>query len=293
MNVDKSVRILEFVTTDEFNNLNEKDKQEYINDFINIKEDEKPISFRNKTKKEIEKFFLSINKKFRQIIQNDLKIKDNFSILKSSTNNKNGSDVIVTTPEKEKYNVELKFGNETLANIGNERMDKIFGTINKFQKLSKKIYTNQREFVDKMLNFQPSNLQQNIILKNLSNQLYEYIDELQKMKITISNEEILNLLSSTGDGNCENIKGLLKYEISFSSIIKKIVYISNNKWHIENIEIPHNKARIRIVISDYKYKIQFLLNWKNSYTYRNIKWKAKLGLGASNWNVWLKDNKTK
>lgn len=295
MNVDKATRLLNKMIVDEFHSYTEKQKAEIIQDFFNISDQNKPISFRNKSIHEISFFAININKEFRKIIKEILK-KDVFSIEKSSNNNKIGSDITITFQEKNiqtTINGELKFGNKTDANIGLNTINEIFQFKNKefsfFENL-KSISKAQYSLLEKH-----PNIDEEELLKNLELLIQRIVIDLKNQEISINNYSLDKLLLSTGSISNWNNNNLLKFRIDYKKNIKnsisKIDEIKkNNLWKIKHIIAAKNNRRIEIMVidSNNQYQVKFLLNWKNSFYFRQRRISSKCGLKTPCFNVWLK-----
>ena len=298
MNVHKSTKILEFICTDNFLQLTKEKQKEIIKDFLKINETLKPGSFRNKQRDVFLDFVYNINKELKNSLKRDLNAYEIIKIEKGSDDNTIGSDALVfyridKDKDIELANLELKFGNETLRNIGSLYMDKIFN-LNKlsewnFQNFNKYMQKEQRKLVENNIN-----INENELIENLNLFLSEEIKKIKSLKINnikINQEKILNLIKTTG-GEKVNINNLIKYKINIDKTIEKIFIYDNDKiWKTLSFEKSLTSARIEIVCSDGEWNLKFLLNWKNDKKYLNKTWRSKCGLGTSSWNVWKSKRK--
>ena len=300
MNVDKSIRALEYFCTDEFKNKSKIEKEGIIRVFLNISDKEKPISFRNKSDQELKDFILSLNenlkikisKKFNMIVKN---------ILSCSDNNKDESDVNFIDENQNKHLIELKFGSETTRNLGNCSLDKIFViknilTLNIeedfFKKLNKKVTEIQRDLFYELVNEKIKDEIEAILIENLRFFLIDYISNFEIEKI---NDNLLNnTLNTTGSTNEPIIKEITKFKINYSENIQdSIKFVAANKiagkWNIKNFNIAPNSSRLEIRLENKVSKVKFLFNSKNNWEEpkTNIKYAAKTGLKGVAWNVWI------
>ena len=296
MNVHKSTKILEFICTDNFLKLAEEKQKKILEDFLEINENLKPESFRNKQKDVFLDFVYNINKELKKALKKDLNAYEIIKIEKGSDDNTIGSDALVLyrmnkNEDIQLVNLELKFGNETLRNIGSLYMDKIFNLDKlsewNFQNFNKYMQKEQRKFVENNVNINEDEL-----IKNLDLFLTKEIKRIKLIKslkinnIKINQEKILNSIKTTG-GEKVNINKLIKYKISIDKTIEKIfIYDGNKIWKTLSFEKSLTSARIEIICSDGEWDLKFLLNWKNNKKYLNKKWVSKCGLGTSSWNVW-------
>ena len=98
------------------------------------------------------------------------------------------------------------------------------------------------------------------------------------------------IINISGDGSIKYdyyLKFLLNGD-NFSSFSHITTGIGN--WIIQKTKfLDNNIKRVNVFIDNYdtNIEIKFTLNWKNNYKYQNKTAKAKLGLGSSNWNVWI------
>lgn len=296
MNVHKSTKILEFICTDNFLKLTKEKQKEIIEDFLEINEKLKPGSFRNKQEDVFLDFVYNINKEIKNSLKKDLNAYEIIRIEKGSDDNTIGSDALVfyriyKNKDIQLANLELKFGNETLRNIGSMYMDKIFNLDKlsewNFQNFNKYMQKEQRKLVQKNIN-----INENELIKNLDLFLSEEIKKIKLIKslkinnIKINQKKILNLIKTTG-GEKININKLIKYKINIDKTIEKIfIYDDNKIWKTLSFQKSLTSARIEIICSDGEWNLKFLLNWKNDKKYLNKKWSSKCGLGTSSWNVW-------
>lgn len=285
MNVDKSIRILERVCCDEYLNLSKNEKNAIIKEFYSIDENEKPINYRALTISEIEELFSVLNRKLKEEIKKDLSIKEDIKIIKEVNDNKEGADALISSSNV-LINLEMKFGSETLANIGQSKMDELFNTSVSdfsFKNINKSIMNYQRDQMDKGIN------EENELIKLLKGKLNEIILELNQLNLKPNNNKINDLLTKTGNRNSKTTK-IVKYEILPKKIEMKQVLDIIDSWKIEDISIPKDSARIQIILVNNRTKLKFLLNWKNNYEYpkkSGKKYSAKTGGTTSCWNVWL------
>lgn len=285
MNVDKSIRILERVCCDEYLNLSKNEKNVIIREFYSIDENEKPINYRGLTISEIEELFSVLNPKLKEEIKKDLSIEEDIKIVKEVDNNKEGADALISSSNV-LINLEMKFGSETLANIGQSKMDELFNTNVSdfsFKNINESIMNYQRDQIDKGIN------EENKLIKLLKEKLNEIILELNQLNLKPNNNKINDLLTRTGNRNSKTTK-MVKYKILPKKIEMKQVFDIIDSWKIEDISIPKDSARIQIILGNNRTKLKFLLNWKNNYEYpkkSGKKYSAKTGGTTSCWNVWL------
>lgn len=285
MNVDKSIRILEKVCCDEYLNLSKNEKNAIIKEFYNIDNKEKPINYRGLTIFEIEELFSILNPKLKEEIKRDLSIEEDIKIVKEVDNNKEGADAIISSSIF-LINLEMKFGSETLANIGQSKMDELFDnnvSDFSFKNMNKLIMNHQRNQINKGI------IDENELIKLLRKKLNEIIVKLNQLNLKPNNNKINDLLTRAGNRNNKTTK-MVKYEILPTKIEMKQVFDIIDSWKIEDISIPKDSARIQIILGNNRTKLKFLLNWKNNYEYpkkSGKKYSAKTGGTTSCWNVWL------
>ena len=86
------------------------------------------------------------------------------------------------------------------------------------------------------------------------------------------------------------IKIFVSYKKNISSSFKVAERLDlDGEWKVTSIKKAEDSIRTEIMVSNSSCKAKFLLNWKNNYKDKknNKKYSAKLGVGSSNWNVWL------
>lgn len=296
-NVDRATRILNFVASDEFNKKSIIEKNKIINDFSSISNREKPTSFRNVNDKDLSIFFYGLNSKVKSIISKVIN-NDDIVLIEDSQDNRVGADLIVISKNTrvELRKVELKFGSETNRNIGNNTMDKIFSITNEnysFSSLFSDISTSQRNFISKN-NLEPKDSY--FIDKNLDKILDGKINVLQNLlennKLILNRGMMSQLLLSTGSIDNFTDKEIIKINISYNLDMNKAIKILDlpnveGNWEIKSIEKSPQSTRIVIFVNNDFITTKFLLNWKNNYTFKGLKYSAKLGLGSTSWNVWV------
>lgn len=235
MNVDKSIRKLEYFCTDEFKSKTESEKEKLIKEFYTILDGEKPTSFRKKTLEEIRIFINSLNLNLKETLSKKFVIKIK-TILPCSDNNKEESDVYFQTDKGERHLIELKFGEETARNLGNSSLSNIFKIENIklkkdeekfFENLNKNIMSIQREEFYKLINHSKEEVE-NILIKNLKTYLTTYVSNF-KIK-SIDNDVLNKILNTTGSSSGEITTDTTKCRIDYSNDINNsIKIVSANK----------------------------------------------------------------
>lgn len=295
-NVDEATRLLNLFCTDIFFNYDRLKKESYYNLFFNIPDENRPESYRKRNRVELSNFFDFMNARVRKTVEmvtNLIAV----SIMGGSKDNKDGADLIVTFNDKSKADIELKFGQETNRNIGNSTMDKIFRIEGgeTFVKIGDKIRKSQNECANNVHN------DELIIESNLHKELLSIYDELNDLfinkKISLDYNSILSELKKSGSSSFNNnnnkyIKIAVLYKSKAFSCFDVISLngFEKNNWRIREIQLG-NKNRINIFINNDFLNAKFVLNWKNNFIKDGKVYKAKLGLGTSNWNVWIKKEK--
>lgn len=299
MNVDKSIRKLEYFCTDEFKSKTESEKEKLIKEFYTILDGEKPTSFRKKTLEEIRIFINSLNLNLKETLSKKFVIKIK-TILPCSDNNKEESDVYFQTDKGERHLIELKFGEETARNLGNSSLSNIFKIENIklkkdeekfFENLNKNIMSIQREEFYKLINHSKEEVE-NILIKNLKTYLTTYVSNF-KIK-SIDNDVLNKILNSTGSSSGEITTDTTKCRIDYSNDINNsIKIVSANKiggnWKIDCFGLSPNSSRIEIKLTNKVSMVKFLMNSKNNWKEpkTKIKYAAKTGLKGIAWNVWI------
>lgn len=132
------------------------------------------------------------------------------------------------------------------------------------------------------------------LLLRLSEYLENIIEIMKTNKCNINSKLINNILMTSGS-NQNNASQLIKFRIDYNKIPEKIIKVIsihnfNDVWNLKGIKKASKSERIQITLENNCYDIIFLLNWKNNYKNKNLKFKynAKLGLKTSSWNIWLK-----
>lgn len=297
MNVYQATKLLEFYCSDDFVNLTLAIKTQLINEFLKIDAQLKPQRFRHLNQSQLEHFTSTINGVLKTNLKDDLNAKQIVKITTSFNNNRLGADLIVFYQPKSDHaiaiaNIELKFGHETLRNIGNEQMQQIFNLQNKewwnFEIFSKNLKTNQQDLIK--TNPEISEAQ---LVSHLDQFLEQNCKQMQNL--TINQSAILGLINRTTklkfNDRYEELK-TLKYQIKPDLTLIKTATNDEqlslkSQWKIIHIKKADQSARIEIICANQTWKLKFLLNWKNSAYFNNQKWSAKCGLGTSSWNMWL------
>lgn len=224
MNVDKSIRILQEVCCEDYNKLTKEEKVKLAQEFLDIDEKERPIKYRNiKSVEELLKIFDGLNYKLCAAIKKDLSLKKYPAIIADSNDNKIGADAFFYDDNNNKIFLEMKFGHETLANIGNSTMNNLFNLDNEeknFLSIAKSIKEHQRFLIDSGVEDEEE------LLKELRTKLEEVAEELKSMNLKPNNSEIKKLISTTGKNN-QDMNNLVKYEIFPDEINMKLIYNSN------------------------------------------------------------------
>lgn len=295
-NVDKSTRILNFVSSDSYNYLTPEKKENIINDFMSINDRRKPITFRNVSRDEIEKYFEGLNYAIKKRISDFFSI-TNIILEEDGNNNQIGADLNIKSKDNRSVvkKVELKFGSETNRNIGNNTMDKIFSileTRETFTTIFQRIRIKQQNFVDTNINATESSIDNN--LNNILNKKVEVLNQvLVNEKLTINSETMAQLLVTTGSLDLLNEqKSVIKLSIQYNENINSAVTVIDTPnvkgyWEIKKIEMAPQSTRVVILVENNFIQAKFLLNWKNNKEYKGKKYAAKLGLGSVSWNVWI------
>lgn len=294
-NVDLATRKLQYFCSDAFSNLSENEKIKEIKKFLEIPDLNKPKAFRNKNFNEIKNKILKMNKNLKIKIAEDLKelLPENYNlnniiIEEEKNSNFEGADLFFTYKD-EKIFIETKFGNETLSNIGNKRMNEIFSlnnSKNDFITFCKNIIDSQRDLVDHNLNLNADQLFSRLEI-NLQKEFNKLEQKLKSVKLKVNQEEIHKLLNSTGKS--QFFKYFVKYNILYDKIFSvKIDKTSINDFKLK--EIKMSKNRLNIYIENDIVVLRFMIESKNNKFYKGKKFPSKLCLGTICWNV-FKQNK--
>lgn len=294
--VYQATEILNRVSSDKYVRLGKSDQLDAINEFYNLPSDKKPNSFKKCSKDDLEVFFSSLNHNLKQLIT-DAYQKKVIELREDSKNNKIGSDLIAVFADGSQR-IELKFGKETNSNIGKETMDVVFGLVGhipSFESLCSNLREKQHEFVIDKKNGECDLSYKN--LKNLVEELTNIIRLLNDQRIIcIDNTQMKHLLESSGSLKNYNLVGenqikiFVSYKKKISSAFKIAERLNlDGEWEITSVNIAKRSIRTEIWASNSSCKVKFLLNWKNPYLDKKngVEYSAKLGVGSSNWNVWL------
>lgn len=296
MDVDYATRILNTVSSDIYQKLDESQKKSLILKFCNIPENQKPISFRSISFIDIGSFFSKLNPALKKLIEIYYS-EPVISIAEDSNNNKIGSDLFVTTKSgnfTKTRRVELKFGAETNRNIGNGAMDEIFEITDKitsFSSIFKNISAQQKKFMTGNLDNTTAGY------TNLEKLLLEAATTLENLYdngfLSINSEKMYTLLTTTGSlSNQTSMEDLMKIRVDFTYDFENSLKIMDRpnvsgSWSVSRIGMAENSIRVEIRTSNAIVSTKFLLNWKNNYNFKGVTYPAKLGLGSSSWNVWI------
>jgi len=298
-NVDKATRLLNSVVLDSYCNSNQANKDNKVTEFLLLPNNEKPISFRNKTHQQIRILFDELNPALKNLISKnygcDIR---QIKILPDSNNNRIGADSIVNYVKQNKnmiQRLELKFGAKTDKNIGNTEMDRIFeipGEEKKFKDMLLSVKLKQRSFVNNT-----KNPDLNKLSSNLEKLLIEssdfFKDLLIKKKLILNQTRLIQAMKATGAiDHSENMENMLTVRIDYASDVNRAIKTLpkpdlSGEWKITRIQKQVDSNRIEIRTSNNKNDIKFLLNWKNNHVYNNFKYPSLMGLGTSSWNVWI------
>ncbi|AWX42767.1 Uncharacterised protein [Metamycoplasma cloacale] len=290
MNVDKSIRILEYICCDEYYSLDEEKKLKIVNDFIKINDANKPVNYRNLTKNEVINLFDKLNPMLKNLINDHFLNIKNIKIFKNKNNNQLDADAYVSFTDENGIskivNLEMKFGSETLANIGNKKMNTLFNNDEmsfNFKEMNKTIINYQRKCINEGITNEDD------LLNNLQTVIDQLVQMMKLSKLKVNNKELNKLLISSG--NRENINvPTIKCLITPKCIEYKELLNTIDNWEIENIGSNEAKQRITIILRNKNLKLKFLLNWKNNYEWpknSGKKYSAKTGGTTSSWNVWM------
>ena len=298
-NVDKATRILNCVLLDTFSVKNEFEKQNICERFFSLPNNEKPITYRNRTLNEINAFFSNLNIELKKVISTNYGCKlEEIKILEDSKDNKIGADLIVNFSKNKKietHRIELKFGAKTDKNIGNSEMNQIFeisdSSVNFTNKFSE-IKNQQRKFIDNQKNESLEALYSNLEKLLVERSIF-FNNLLDKKKIKLNQDRLIQTMTTSGAvKNKQYMENMLTIRIDYCDIVSagfKIIKKPNlsGEWKIKSIQKQQESNRIEIRVANENKVIKFLLNWKNNYKYKNKKYPALAGLGSSSWNVWI------
>ena len=298
----KAISILNFVCSSEFTKLTEREKEAKAEKFFKIESSKKPKTISKASKQSLLRFFKKLNPYIKQ------KISEHFNkrvceLREDHPNqNKEGSDLVAILEDeqcnKTKINVELKFGEETNRNIGNDTMDSLFPIDPcrniTFSEIVPRISQQQKEFVDNHPDANDDDIEQNLSVLVIDG-FSSLLNDLKESKqITPNSKAIQKLLTTTGSLNSRTtIKDLIKFRIDYGRNLDDCVTLIRNpnvngNWEIEYANKAPRSIRSVIIATNGVVKAKFLLHWRNKYEYRGRPYAARLGLGSSSWNVWLK-----
>jgi hypothetical protein len=303
-NVDKATRLLNSVVLDSYCHSNQTIKDNKIIEFVSLPNNEKPISYRNKTHQQIKIFFDALNPALKNLISESYGCDTRqIRILPDSNDNRIGADSIVHYVKQGKkmlQRLELKFGAKTDKNIGNAEMDKIFeipGEEKKFRDMLLSVKQKQRTFVNNVKN---ADLEK--ISSNLEKLLIEtsdfFKDLLIKKKLILNQTRLIQAMKATGAiDQSENMENMLIVRIDYAREVNRAIKVLpkpdlNGEWKITSIQKQKESNRIEVRTTNKKNDIKFLLNWKNNHVYNNIEYPSLMGLGTSSWNVWIYPNES-
>lgn len=240
---------------------------------------------------------------FKNILLKDLNAKQILTIYSANNDNMIDNDLKIRFIDKignEKLiDCELKFGHETVKNIGKNIFLNILDNNNVkivFSVFLENIKKTQRNIKEKLFS---SNETIDNIIKKLELSLVANVEKFVKNNqetINVNARFIQKLLLSGGHISTDGKKKeLIKYNIAFNSITKEIdiknITLKPEELLFSELNIFKSSTNNRVVLlgTNNYYSLRVILNWKNTYKdLNNIKWKAKLGLGTSSWNIFLK-----
>lgn len=259
----------------------------------------KPLTYRRKSEEELAGLFKKANSSLRNILKPYSDV--DFILEEGGNDNKIGSDLVMRKKDtgEKLYNIELKFGEETARNIGNNTMEKVFKIEDKnvsFSSLFQSIAFFQKEFVKENA-LLPENEKE--VLGNLESLLSLRVEKLNSLlqsgKLKIDSKAMRELMCTTGAMENFDEAELIKVKVLYSKDAKNSMHVidipsSDSPWEVKHITMSPKSKRVEIVAKNEKAEAKFLLNWKNNYRfnqYNKAKYPAKFGLGTSNWNVWV------
>ena len=254
--------------------------------------------FRNKTQAQITEILYRLSGEIKKIVFskfyscNDGYTFQDVCLTQTGNNNREGADLIHRHKlTGEEINIEVKFGEKTDRNIGMKMFNKIFGNTIFLDALSMSI---RKEWKERYYRERDEEAQLrrlwaaiNVAIENFNEFERSYDFILQPENQKLMEQEILN---NAGDGhiNGKFVKIILDGD-SFNDL--KSIPTGIGKWIVQEVKKIDGTEikRCNVFVHNYdtNVKIKFVLNWKNDYRIGEIKAPAKLGLGSSNWNVWV------
>ena len=295
-NVDKCVRECEAGLCG-----NNRKSAQSIN---NIKNNERVLVLRNKPTDWIYEFLKNGQKVIKSKIKQDFYTNsdittESITLLPSSNNNKLGADLLHILPNGESIDIEVKFGEETNKNIGQEVFSKIFGTNCFAEELS---VISRRQMLNTFLEQNQDEGQQlnRLFAKiNKAIKVFNKHIELQDSTLTSDQQKYMEQEIINNSGNSlKNYKDYyLKFTltgINFSDT--KQIQTGKGYWIVQKAKTLNEdtrRANIFVFNPETNTRIKYTLNWKNNYKSKSVKFPAKLGFGSSSWNVWISVEVTK
>ena len=270
----------------------------------NIKNNERVLVLRNKPTDWIYEFLKNGQKVIKSKIKQDFYTNsdittESITLLPSSNNNKLGADLLHILPNGESIDIEVKFGEETNKNIGQEVFSKIFGTNCFAEELS---VISRRQMPNTFLEQnQDEGPQLNRLFAKINNaiKVFNKHIELQDSTLTSDQQKYMEQEIINNSGNSlKNYKDYyLKFTltgINFSDT--KQIQTGKGYWIVQKAKTLNEdtrRANIFVFNPETNTRIKYTLNWKNNYKSKSVKFPAKLGFGSSSWNVWISVEVTK
>ena len=293
-NVDKCVRECEAALCSD--NIDKN-----VNAILSLPDNEKVRILRGKTKNEITDFLNNCKRFIKLQIAHShyggqLRDFEKYVLSPTSNNNKDGADVFHILPNKQRIEIEVKFGAKTDKAIGMKVFENIFGTNIFSQTLLNSIRdgwknTFIRENYDGKKQFARLFLSLNNAIAGFNDHIKRQGYTLNPSEQTYMEKEIIN---NSGAG-----KGTAEYYMKFSFETMdpkeiKTIQTGRGQWKIcevKKLDSSASIARVNVFVKNTttNTQIKYTLNWKNDYEVDANKGKvsAKLGFGSPSWNVWV------
>jgi len=261
-----------------------------------INDNERVLIFRGKEAQDIEFILQTCSQTIKAHIidrfypNSNVSIND-ISLEHGSNNNKEGADLIHILPNKERIDIEVKFGEKTDKNIGMDKFEKIFGSQAFSKALSKENRNKWRELYCQELDEQK---QLDRLFSVLNVAITEFNKYQENRNYTLTKEEQKFMEDELNTSGTSNTKGnyYLKFVLKGNNL-SSFGHLTTGigSWVIQSVKPLYSKVkRVNVFVKNYTTNIQikYTLNWKNNYKYKNgLRAAAKLGLKTPNWNVWI------
>jgi hypothetical protein len=271
------------------------DLKKYSKEIFELPETNKVVTFRGLSAVDIEEKL----KHFKQIVQRSINNRyyenkadpSKIKIDPTSTNNKDGADLIHILPNNEVLNIELKFGSFTDKQIGMVQFVGIFG-INVF---ASSLSVSKRKEWLMIYDSTGDDSEQLERLFNILNEGVEIFNKhLSYNKFTLNHDQqdyMESLLfNNSGDIKNKNQK-YIKFILKDNNFTESENLIKNvGFWVVKKVDkLDTNNKRVNIKLNNNvtNIELKFVLNWKNNYKYKGKSLKASLGFGSPSWNIWI------